>query len=158
MGCYTWFARPVTDREFQLMRDYAIIQAEELLGNSEFNRKHGFYNPSMLDEIRRSVRTDLPCIGGRYHWYELGWGNGNPELDADFIPIYRQGELYADCAEFNGTCYSSLRVYRYPNKIIHNKRELRRYVRKQYFNITEEDHEKLSRFWKTYPGGIMYWA
>ena len=52
----------------------------------------------------------------------------------------------------------SIGIYTYPHKFIHNKRELRRYIGKKYFNITEHEHWVLDFFWKKYPGGIMLWG
>ena len=31
MGCHTWFYRPITEKEFELMKDYAPIEISDLI-------------------------------------------------------------------------------------------------------------------------------
>lgn len=47
------------------------------------------------------------------------------------------------------------RVYTYPNKVIHSKKELRRYLRKRYFELSKEQLREVSNFFRLYPGGVI---
>lgn len=44
MGCHTSFSRPITDKEFQLMKEYALIEIFELTGPSVENIELGLNN------------------------------------------------------------------------------------------------------------------
>lgn len=157
MGCHIWFERPITDEEFDLMKAYAVKNAEEYLPKEDEDFECDF-NESHVDAIRRSVETGEPqpelynCT-----WWQLGYGASNPALGEDFTVFNRNGTLYVE-AEYHDIARDSIGIYTYPRKIIHNKRELRKYIGKRYFNITQEEHEKLDEFWKKYPNGIMAWG
>lgn len=158
MGCHIWFARPLTDREFNLMKDYAVKDI------SRYVNKQADYGVSeaYVNLVKRSVETGEKCIYG-HAWYEYCYGSTNPELGYeffDFQPIVhdRNGKLYICVPDFHNVCRESIGIYTYPHKFIHNKRELRRYIGKKYFNITEHEHWVLDFFWKKYPGGIMLWG
>lgn len=152
MGCHIWFERPITDEEFNLMKDYAVKNAEEYLDS-------GCVNESFVNAIKRSVETGEPQKE-LYNstWWQLGYGVNNPALGEDFTVFERAGTLFVDCKEFHNIARESIGIYTYPHKIIHNKRELRRYLGKKYFNITPEEHTKLDEFWNKYPNGIMAWG
>lgn len=160
MGCHTWFARPMTNDEFELMKEYCVQEAEELYGDTSENRQYeDGVQLHLRDMIVKSFENNIPCIDGMY-WYQLGWGSGNPKLSENFSykVSWKEGKLYVDCDEFHETARVALGIYTYPHKIIHNKRELRRYTGKRYFNLTEQDHKMLSEFWTKYPDGIMFWG
>ena len=154
MGCHIWFAGPLTDSEFQLMKDYAAIEAEQYADE-------GLISKAFARNVAKSVETNKPCVDG-FRWYDYHYGWSNPKLPEEFrhSPIISdRGKLYI-CAdhEFHNIARVSIGIYTYPHKIIHNKKELRRYIGKRYFNITEEEHDKLTEFWMKYPGGIMQWG
>lgn len=158
MGCHIWFERPITDKEFALMKEYAVIAAESYLPKDGEDFECDF-NETHVEAIKRSVETGEPqpelynCT-----WWQLGYGETNPALGEDFTVFNKNGTLYVDVGEFHNTARESIGIYTYPRKIIHNKRELRRYLGKKYFNITPREHERLSEFWKKYPNGIMSWG
>lgn len=156
MGCHIWFERPITDKELALMRDYAIKEAEGYL--PEVFDFGCAVDQTYVDAIRRSVETGEPQVE-LYNctWWQLGYGTSNPALGEDFTVFNRNGTLYVE-AEYHDIARESIGIYTYPRKIIHNKRELRKYIGKRYFNITQEEHEKLDEFWKKYPDGIMAWG
>ena len=79
MGCHTWFSRPITEKEFNLMKEYAPIQIYELTGDSKKNIENGMYDKHLYDLLMKSLKENIPCVDGRF-WWQLGWGEGNPKL------------------------------------------------------------------------------
>lgn len=96
MGCHTYFSRPITEEEFQKMKEYAPTEIYNLAGD--------------------------------------------PKL-----------KLFVEVDEY----YDLFRIGHYPRKIIRNRKELRKYLRKRYFQLTDEQLEKISEFFKRYPGGVI---
>lgn len=153
MGCHVWFARPVIDSEFQLMKEYAVIEAKQYADE-------GMFSETFANNIAKSVETGERCVYG-FRWFDYSFGMSNPKLPIDFSNniIIRDGDkLYITVDGFHDICRESIGIYTYPHKIIHNKKELRGYIGKRYFNITEEEHELLDQFWRKYPGGIIQWG
>lgn len=96
-----------------------------------------------------SYTENIPCIGN-YQWWHLCYGTGNPDLDGiDIREI--NWSLFVDVEEY----YDLFRVKGYPEKVIRNRKELRKYLRKRYFQLTDEQLEKISEFFKRYPGGVI---
>lgn len=157
MGCHVWFYRPIKDEEFELMKEYCIKDAEDFWGDTEKNREFNCVDLSQRDLIVKSFRENIPCIDG-FYWYQLNYGCHNPKLGEGFYTYFVEGKLFVECMEFwdLGRCEFGIKTY--PKKVIHNKRELRKYVGKKYFNLTNEQNKKLSEFWSKYPGGIMCWG
>lgn len=169
MGCYPWFARPVTNDEFELMKEYCIQEAYYALmkWKTESEKRaldtlYGIDPEHYYHLIVKSCMFDKPCLYGKY-WYQLGWGSGNPKLSdglSNFNTYWIKDKLYTDIGDERYLLYvEELRVVKtYPHKIIHNKKELRRYLRKKYFSLSKETHEALSELWAKYPGSILYWS
>lgn len=57
MGCHVWFARPVTDSEFQLMKEYAVIEAKQYVDE-------GMFSKAFTNNIAKSVETGERCVYG----------------------------------------------------------------------------------------------
>ena len=51
MGCHTSFSRPITDKEFQLMKEYAPIEIFNLTGSSEENMELGLNNEFLYKQL-----------------------------------------------------------------------------------------------------------
>lgn len=159
MGCHTWFARPLIKEEFGLMKEYAPTSIMNACGATEENIRYGLYDEYLYDRLMRSYTQDIPCVYGEY-WWELGYGSDNPQLlkdnDGDFFTHTVRGDtrLYVDIDKYNDI----FRVKNYPRKTIHNKRELRKFLRKKYFTLTEYQCNKISKFFKLYPDGIIYFG
>lgn len=149
MGCHTWFYRPITKEEFELMKDYAPIEIGDLL--NEENIKIGAYDKSLYDLLMKSYNENLPCVYG-YYWWQLGWGESNPQLNNCYTKyISKLKGLYVLEEEYCDT----FRVHNYPTKIIHSRRELRRWMRKRYFDLSCYQLEKVSEFFKNNHGGVI---
>lgn len=154
MGCHVWALRPITEKEFQMMKEYAPTSAHKLCGNDRVLVKLGMVDQDLERKIIESVNTDTPCVDGHY-WWELGWGSTNPELSKAVNGFYTHvvgKKLYVGANEYNDLARI---VYTYPRKVIHNRHELRKYYRKKYFQVPQEELEKLSEFWHNYPNGIL---
>ena len=79
MGCHTWFSRPVTEEEFQLIKEYAPIEIYDLVGDSKENVENGLYDESLCNLLMKSYNENVPCVYGKY-WWQLGYGSSNPQL------------------------------------------------------------------------------
>lgn len=149
MGCHTWFYRPITEEEFSLMKDYAPIEISKLV--NEENIKIGTYDKTLYDLLMKSYDQNLPCVYG-YYWWQLGWGSSNPKLNGCCTKyISKLNGLYIEVEEYCDT----FRVHNYPAKIIHSRRELRRWMRKRYFDLSCYQLEKVSEFFKNNRGGVI---
>lgn len=152
MGCHTWFSRPITEKEFNLMKEYAPIQIYELTGDSKENIENGMYDKHLYNLLMKSLKENIPCVDGKF-WWQLGWGEGNPELGTDSFTHEIEGykNLFVDVPEY----HDLFRVRNYPHKVITSRRNLRRFMRKKYFKLTSEQLEKCTEFFQRYPGGVI---
>lgn len=148
MGCHTWFYRPLTNEEFDLMSSYALSDIEEVTGATEENIKAGMYDESLYDCLIESYRENKPCVYGKY-WWELGYGSIGAFGNCSVHCI--KGKLYMEIEGYHDT----FRVYNYPKWIIHNRKELRRKMRSKYFELSDEQIERISEFFRKYKDGII---
>lgn len=75
MGCHTWFSRPITDKEFEKMKENAPREIYHLTGNSQENIENGLYDKNLYNLLMKSYNEDIPCVYGKY-WWQLGYGSG----------------------------------------------------------------------------------
>ena len=144
MGCHTWFSRPITEAEFKLMREYAPIEIYNLTLYDD--------SDSLYKLLMKSYNEDIPCVYGKY-WWQLGYGSENPELGEHNCIHEIRGHkgLFVDVNKYHDT----FRLKNYPSKVIHSRRELRRWMKKRYFELENWQLEKVSEFFKTYPDGVI---
>ena len=144
MGCHTWFSRPITEEEFKLMRDYAPTE---------------IYNTTLYDDclyksLMNSYTEDIPCVYGKY-WWQLGYGSSNPQLldgEHNYIHEIRGCKgLFVDVSKYHDT----FRVKNYPSKVIRNRKELRRWMKKRYFELENWQLERISEFFRENPNGVI---
>ena len=68
MGCHTSFSRPITDKEFQLMKEYALIEIFDLTGPSAENIELGLNNEFLYKQLTKSFvemfHVYMGSIGG----------------------------------------------------------------------------------------------
>lgn len=154
MGCHTWFSRPITKEEFQLIKEYAPVEIYNLVGNSEENIKNGLYDEMLYKLLMKSYNENIPCVYEKY-WWQLGWGSSNPKLlngENNYVhEIKGHKELFIDVKGYHDV----FRVKNYPSKVIHNRRELRKWMRKRYFELEDWQLDKISEFFKQYPNGVI---
>lgn len=154
MGCHTWFSRPITKEEFQLIKEYAPTEIYNLCGDYKENIDDGFYDKHLYDLLMKSYNEDIPCVYGKY-WWQLGYGSSNPDLlngEHNYVHEIRgHKELFIDVAEYGDV----FRVKNYPSKVIHNRRELRKWMRKRYFDLEDWQLERISEFFRKYPDGVI---
>ena len=181
MGCHSWFARPLTDDEVEKLREYCQIDIED-------KRSKEGYDEQFLNLISESAKMDKPFRDPTstskrlFWWFQFGYGEDymkavkrEPYLLSD--DAFRSNEegitvigvLEKDLKRRKPThgykLYTLIKLHNiarirftYPKKVIHNKRELRKFLGKDYFKISDRDHQLLSEFWKTFPGGFMYFG
>lgn len=153
MGCHTWFSRPITEEEFELMKQYAPIEIYNLVGDSEKNIEIGAYNKVLFKSLMKSYNEDIPCVSGKY-WWQLGWGGGNSKFmngKAYVHEVRKKNGLYVDLGEYTDT----FKVNNYSKKVITNRKNLRKWMRKRYFDLEEWQLEKISKFFKESPDGVI---
>ena len=153
MGCHTWFSRPITKEEFQLIKEYDPTEIYNLCGDSKGNIEDGFYDKHLYDLLMKSYNEGIPCVYGKY-WWQLGYGSSNPDLlngEHYVHEIIGHKELFIDVMEYGDV----FRVKNYPSKVIHSHRELRRWMRRRYFDLEDWQLEKISEFFRKYPKGVI---
>lgn len=154
MGCHTWFSRPVTKEEFELIKEYAPTEIYNLTGDSAENLENGFYDPYLYNLLMKSYKENIPCVFGLY-WWQLGYGSSNPNLlngEENFIHMIR-GEkwLFVDVKEY----HDIFRVRNYPSKVIHSRYELRKWMGRKYFELNNQQLEIISKFFRENPKGMI---
>lgn len=147
MGCHTWFNRPITDKEFEKMKENAPKEIYYLTGDSKKNIESGLYDKNLYDLLMKSYNENIPCVYG-FYWWQLGYGSG---MDRTYKEIEKCSKLYTNVLEYNDT----FRISNYPRKIIRSRRCLRKFLRKRYFTLTDKQLERVSQFFKEYPGGVI---
>ena len=100
----------------------------------------------------RSYAENIPCVYG-YFWWQFRYGTGNPVFnDACFRFVDNQlSRLYVGVEGY----YDLFRMRHYSQKVIRNRRELRKYLGKRYFDLTCEQLAKISEFFSKYSDGVI---
>lgn len=146
MGCHTWFSRPITQREYKFMKEYAPTEIYELCGNPDA----AIYDKNLYDLLMKSYNENIPCVYGKY-WWQLGYGSGHPEFNKSVREIRCEDGLFVDVDEFTDI----FRVRNYPSKVIHSRHELRKWMGKRYFELNYWKLERVSEFFSRHPGGVI---
>ena len=158
MGCHTWFARPVTKEEFEFSESHAIEHAWRLFGDTEENKKFNCVEIDKYYRVKYSVENNTD------YWWKNDFGTiiiENGIEKHEFVYVIK-GILYLDLGKSFSPIFANLeryhnifRVKNYPSKIIHSRRELRRWMRRKYFDLEEWQLNKISKFFRENPGGII---
>lgn len=162
MGCHTWFLRPITKAEFNTMKEYAPVSIMSTCGPTEENIQSGVYNHVLYQELMNSWKYNSPCVYGNTYWWQLGYGADKPGLfeistnntEPSFESVRqlsRSSGLYVTVS----TYWDLFRLLNYPDKVIRSRHDLRRYLRKRYFELSADQLEKISEFFRRYPGGAI---
>lgn len=108
-------------------------------------------------KIKKSVEEDTD-----YWWKrEIGVRLGDDiNYKSESVYIYNN-TMYIDLSYNPSPIFKNIkryhdvfRVKNYPRKIINNKRELRRYLRKKYFELEKWQLDKITEFFRENPKGI----
>lgn len=149
MGCHTWFFRPMTDEEFANMKSKAYEHAVEI-GNKylEDGCLRDNYFSYFLPNVQKSIKENIPCIEGRFYWYEFGYGWRDDRLiECIEGKMYVEVDIYFDTAR----C-----IYTYPQKVIYSYKQYKKYVgKKWYTDVCDYDKNNLREFFEKYPGGCI---
>lgn len=65
--------------------------------------------------------------------------------------VRKKNGLYVDLGEYTDT----FKVNNYSKKVITNRKNLRKWMRKRYFDLEEWQLEKISKFFKENPDGVI---
>lgn len=158
MGCHTWFSRPVTEDELSVFKSHAIEDAYNLWGDTEENKEFNIVDMDRYIKVKESVENDTD------YWWKEGYGTRiiDGEIEKDEYVYLRNGVLYLDLARSTHPIFEHLkryhdvfRVSNYPSKVIYSRRELRKWMRKRYFELENWQLEKISEFFRENPGGII---
>lgn len=158
MGCHTWFSRPVTEEELLVFKSYAIEDAYNLWGDTEENKEFNIVDMDRYIKVKESVENDTD------YWWKEGYGTRiiDGEIEKDEYVYLRNGVLYLDLARSTYPIFEHLkryhdvfRVSNYPSKVIHSRRELRRWMRKRYFELEDWQLERVSEFFRENPNGVI---
>ncbi len=154
MGCHTWFARPVTQEEFKIFREHAMEHAWNLWGDTKENRECNDVRIDFFNKIKESVENNTD------YWWKQGYGT---EFDdkSEYTYVIK-GEMYIDLGNPYNPIFPRLkryhdifRVKHYPTKVIHSRKELRRWMRKRYFDLEDWQLERISEFFRENTDGII---
>lgn len=185
MGCHTWFARPVTKEEFMLIKSYAVQDALDCLedynesvkdkiitditkgietnepcyyGMTWWQANLGVFNPDLMlgdDSYVFSLR-DRRYKDGFWFFVDLA------------VPMNYINSNYQDYWEFSNSddltridfpyFHDTFRVNYYNRKILHNTKEVRRYLGKKYYQLTDFQRDRIKKFYELYPGGVIHFG
>ena len=158
MGCHTWFSRPVTEDELSVFKSHAIEDAYNLWGDTEENKEFNSVDMDRYLKAKESVENNTD------YWWKEGYGTriiDGKNNKYEYVYL-RNGVLYLDLADNFNPIFMNLkryhdifRVKNYPSKVIHNRRELRRWMKKRYFKLESWQLEKVSEFFRENPNGII---
>lgn len=147
MGCHTWFSRPLSEKEIISLIPYAYKELENW--RACISNEHDTYlYARWKSELDRGDVGTICSLGEGDNY--IRFINNKPYLDLS-EPI-NTGNIRFKIARY---FYDEFRVDNYPRKVIHSHRELKKWMRKRYFELTEEQINRINEFFKLYPGGII---
>lgn len=158
MGCHTWFARPVKKEELEVFKNNAIADAWNLFGNTEENRKFNCVELIEYQRVKNSVENNTE------YWWMNGFGTRIMEgsMKKSEYTYVRDDILYLDLSRPCNPIFDDLKRYHdvfhvknYPLKVIHSRKELRKWMGKKYFDLEEWQLDKVSEFFRENPDGII---
>jgi hypothetical protein len=170
MGCHTWFLKPVTESEFNIFRENAFADAKDLYIDTDEEDEYTIRLYKLeYNKIIYSLENNTD------YWWKRGLGNRVVnDNNGKHVDIYEQkqeyttvinGKLYIDLVYQCNPMFPDLErfhdIFRvgnnlnYPRWIIHNRRELRKRMKKKYFDLTPDQLCEIDRFFEIYPDGII---
>lgn len=136
---------PVGDKEeinrvYDFIRNgqYAQYQACNLLMGQLMSEYYKYNRDIKNEEFKarqKEIMTNSKFMNGKAYVHEVRKKNG----------------LYVDLGEYTDT----FKVNNYSKKVITNRKNLRKWMRKRYFDLEEWQLEKISKFFKENPDGVI---
>lgn len=181
MGCHTWFSRPVTQEEFKLIKDYALTDAlncvsymgkqrEQFIeavkrsletnepcyyGMNWWQADFGTFNPELVERVSGALITSRYDMHTKQFWYYVDVSLPSDYIDCNFGTY----SAFMDSGDWKRVDFpyfhDVFRVCHYNNKVLRRMKDVRRFLGKRYFELTDFQRERLSRFFRMYPGGII---
>lgn len=156
MGCHTWFYRPITKKEIDELIDNSYQSLFYGFITDPFYRNINFTDESLINELSNNINDLKPYLDYAYTCviekrdplYLIRDGYGGK--DGIYTKCIKD-KVYIEVSKYNDL----FRITNYPEYVIHNKKQLRRKLRKRYFELDDNILCKLSEFWKENPGGII---
>ena len=148
MGCHVWYYRPMTNTEFQHMKNNAVQDAININNSIIEENLQNEIALAPTEDIRKSIQYDIPCVYEVY-WYELGYGWDD---ENDFPCKCIEKKMYVEVPEYTDV---GRVIYTYPNKIIHSYKQFKKYTRKKWYSISNAEKEQIKEFFAKYPGGVI---
>lgn len=156
----TGFARELTGEEIKVVKECARQEVEEIIRTNDAAFidliKSGWFEQyiNSIDNDTFIIGRDVKCT---YKWYQSLYGVDNPKVKA----IYKGKEKHLYCVngvlcevlEYNNTTG----IVTSPVKSVRNMRELRRYMRKDFYAIPEVERRRIEKFFLSIPKAILFW-
>jgi hypothetical protein len=136
MGCHTWFYKLTTVAE--------IENSDEV---KEYAEDGVFFN---LYELA-SIPNFNMYLSPTFHRICIQRNPQTRDKNRKYTMLNNKFIYYARVHDF----HDSIRVKNYPAKTLHNFRQMRRWLGKRFYNLTEEQKLRMKLFWKTYPKGMI---
>ena len=136
MGCHTWFYRLIPSQEIKTRRIKALQHVNEYYYDEDISDLLTEYE---YDTIKASINNPL-C----FKWIKLGYG-------FDGLTMKFNNNYYEVTYDYHDV----FRIKNYPTKVLVNFRQLRRWLRRRYYKLTQEQIASIKQFWIDYPDGII---
>ncbi len=152
---YPIFLRLASDNEIEVMKNNTIKELEDI---KEYDEK-------LYGLVKRSVYNNEPCIYG-YYWWELGYGSNLNDLslssNSSFIYYSIKNKVYLEVNDFYNVFQFKVKKFwcitSYKRKKVKSYKQLKNYLRKDFYKLSLETKLSLREFWNKYPRGIVYFA
>ena len=157
-----WFSRPLKEQEYNFFKAHAIEDAWRVCGDTEENRDIGD-DVVDLDQYSKVVES---VKNGTDYWLDCRYGTTiieDGKEKSEFV--YRiHGIWYLLLEPSSFKIFDDVKRYscNYPilnvrkEKIIHNRKELRRWLGRKYFEFAQEDLAIISDFFNKVDDGILH--
>lgn len=156
MGCHTLFYRPTTKEEMNELINNSYQMLLYSFVTDPFYRNINDTDDNLINELCKNINGLKPYFDYAYtcviekkdplYLIRAGYG----AKDGVYTRCIKD-KVYIEVSKYNDL----FRINNYPGFVIYNKKQLRRKLRKRYFELDSSVLCKLSEFWSENPGGII---